>query len=79
MANHSIMTLSLRIKNLKIDKFDYFLSDIDFTIKTDIFRDVFSLIINQCELRRPKGTSGGHKLSASRPAQACGANLLLRS
>ena len=77
MTHHSVMTSSLCIKNnLKIDKFDYFSSGIDFNSKTDIFRDVISLIINQCEPRRQKGASGGHKVSASRAAQASEARLL---
>ena len=46
---------SLRIKNFKIDKFDYYLSDIDYHSRTDIFRDAISLIIHQCDSRRPKG------------------------
>ena len=49
--NVFVITSSLRIKNRKIDKFDDFSSDIDFNSKTDIFRDVISLIINQCEFR----------------------------
>ena len=36
-----------------------FSSDIDYHSKTDIFR-VICLIINQCEPRRPKASSGGH-------------------
>ena len=64
------MTSSLRIKNFKIDKFGDFSSEIGFNTKMDIFRDVISLIINQCDSRRPKGASGGHKVSASRAAQA---------
>ena len=75
MTNHSVMTSSLRIKNFKIDKFGDFSSDIDFNTKIDIFRDDISLIINQCDPRRPKGASGGHKMSASRAAQASEARL----
>ena len=41
MDHHSVITSLLRIKNLKIDKFDYFSSDLDFNSKTDIFRDAF--------------------------------------
>ena len=37
---------------LKIDKFCDFSSDIDYNSKTDIFRDVTSLINNQCEAGR---------------------------
>ena len=65
MTHHFVMTSSLRIKNFKIDKFGDFSSDIDFHSWTDIFRDAISLIINQCDPRRPKGASGGHKVSAS--------------
>ena len=75
MTHHSIMTSSIRIKNLKIDKFDDFSSNIDFNSKTDVFRDIIYLIINQCELRRPQGASGEHKVSASRAAQASEASL----
>ena len=77
MTHHSVMMLSLRIKNFKIDKFDDFSSDIDFNSKTDIFRDVISLIINQCDPRRPKGASCGHNVSASRAAQASEARLYI--
>ena len=59
---------SLLIKILKIDKFGDFSCDIDYSSRTDVFRDVISLIINQCDPRRPKGASGGHKVSASRAA-----------
>ena len=68
MTHHFVMTLSLRIKNFKIDKFGDFSSDIDYHSRTDIFRDAISLIINQCDPWRPKGASGGHKVSASRAA-----------
>ena len=57
-------------QKFKIDKFGDFSSDIDYNSRTDIFRDDISLIINQCDSRRPKGASGGHKVSASRAAQA---------
>ena len=67
------MTSSFLIKNLKIDKFDDFSSDIDFNSKTDIFRYVFSLIINQCDPRRPKGAS------ASRGAHASESRLYLEN
>ena len=46
MTHHSVMTSSLRIKILKIDKFGDFSSDIDFNTKMDIFRDAIPLIIN---------------------------------
>ena len=71
MSHHFVMTSSLRIKNIKIDKFGEFLSDIDYNSRTDIFRDAISLIINQCDHRRPKG------VSASRAAQASEARLSL--
>ena len=51
-------------QNFIIDKFGDFSSDIDFNTKIDIFKDVISLIINQCDLRRPKGASGGQFVSA---------------
>ena len=60
-----------------IDKFGDFSRDIDFDTKINIFRDVISLIINQCDPRRPKGASGGHKVSASRAAQASEARLYI--
>ena len=65
VTHHSVMTLSLRIKIFIIDKFGDFLSDIDFNTKIDIFKDVISLIINQCDPMRPKGASSGHFVSAS--------------
>ena len=77
MTHHFVMTSSLRIKNFKIDKFGDFSSGIDYKSRTDIFRDAISLIINQCDLRRPKGASGGHKVSASRAAQASEACLYI--
>ena len=70
ITHHSVMKSSLLIKILKIDKFGEFSYDIDYNSRTDVFRDVISLIINQCDPRRPKGSSGGHKVSPSRAAQA---------
>ena len=64
-------------QNFEIDKFGDFSCDIDYSSRTDIFRDDISLIINQCDSKRPKGASGGHKVSASRAAQASEARLLL--
>ena len=52
MTHHSVVTSSLRIKILKIDKFVDFSSEIDINYNitnTDIFSDVISLIINQCD------------------------------
>ena len=60
---------------LKIDKFGDFSCDIDYSSSTGVFRDVISLIINQCDPRRPQGASGGHFVSASRAAQASEARL----
>ena len=77
MTHHSVMTSSLRIHILKIDKFCDFSCDIDYNSRIDVFRDVISLIISQCVLKPPKGASGGHKVSASRVAQASGARLYL--
>ena len=70
MIHHFAMTSSLRFKNFKINNYGDFSSDIDFHSRTYIFRDAISLIINQCDFRRPKGASGGHKVSATRAAQA---------
>ena len=66
------MTSSLLIKILQIDKFGDFSCDIDYNSRTDVFSDVISLIINQCDPRRPKG------VSASRAAQASEARLYLQ-
>ena len=76
MTHHCVMTSSLLIKISKIDKFCDFSCDIVYyNSRTDVFRDVISLIINQCDPRRPKGASGGHFVSASRAAQASEARL----
>ena len=56
MTHHFVMTSSLRIKNFKIDKFGDFSSEIGFNTKMDIFRDVISLIINQCHLQATEGS-----------------------
>ena len=61
MTHHSVMTSSLRIKISKFGKFSYFSCEIHYNTKTDVFRDAISLIINQCDPRRPKGASGGHQ------------------
>ena len=78
MAHHSVMTSSLRIKNSIIDYFCDFSSDIDCNSRTYVFSDVIYLIINQCEPRRLQGVSGGHKVSASRAAQASEVRLLFK-
>ena len=77
MTHHFVMTSSLRIKNFKIDKFGDISSNIEYKSKTDIFRDANSLIINQYDPRRPMGASGGHKVSASRGAEASEARLFI--
>ena len=58
------------MSDLVMSKFDAFSSDIDFNSKTDIFRDVISLMINQYDPRIPNGASGVHKVSVSRAAKA---------
>ena len=75
LTHHFVMTSSLLIKNLKIDKFCDFSCDIEYNSRTDVFRNVISLIIHQCDPRRPKGASGGHKVSASCAVQASEARL----
>ena len=61
MTQYSVMTSSLRVKNSNIDKF----RDIDYNSKTDAFRDVIQLIINQCEptLRRIQSVRQRHSAS----------------
>ena len=56
MTHYFVMTSSLLIKILEIDKFGAFSSDIDFKTKMDIFRDDISLIINQCHLQATEGS-----------------------
>ena len=77
MTHHFVITSSLLIKILKIDKFGDFSCDIDYHSRTDVFRDVIHLTINQCDPRRSKGASSGHKVSASRAAQASEARLYI--
>ena len=52
MTHRSVMTLSLLIKNFDI--FSGFSSDIDYNSKTDVFRDVIYLVVNQCERKQAK-------------------------
>ena len=52
MTHHSVMTSSLPIKFKKIDKSCDFSCDIECNSRTDVFRDVFSLKINQCDPMR---------------------------
>ena len=52
MTHYPVMTSSLSIKILKIDKFGDISCDIDYNISTGVFRDVISLIINQCDPSR---------------------------
>ena len=75
MTHHFVMTSSLLINILKNDNFGDFSCDIDYNSRADVFRYVISLINNRCDPRRPKGASGGHKVSASRAAQASEARL----
>ena len=75
MTQHFVMTSSLRINILKIDKFGDFSCDIDYNSRTGVFMDVISLIINQCDIRHPQGASGGHKVFASRAAETSEARL----
>ena len=75
ITHYSVMTSSLRIKVLKNYKFGDFSCDIDYYGGTDLLRDVISFIINQCNPRRPKSDSGGHKVFASRAGQASEARL----
>ena len=56
MTHHFVMTSSLLIKILKIDKFGAFSCDIDYNSRTDVFRDAISLIINQCHLQATEGS-----------------------
>ena len=75
MTHHFVMTSSLLIKILKINKFGDFSCDIDYNSWTDVFRDVISLIFNQCNPRLPKGASGGHKVSTSKRSALVVTNL----
>ena len=52
MTHHFVMTSSLHIKILKIDKFDDFSFDIDFNSRAEVFIDAISLIIYQCDPKR---------------------------
>ena len=75
LTHRFVMTSSLLIKILKIDQFGDFSCDIDYNSRTDVSRDAISLVIIQCDPRRPKGASGGHRVSASRAAAASEARL----
>ena len=68
MTNHFVMTSSLHIKILKIDKFGDVSCDIDYNSRTDVFRDVISLIIDHCDPRHPKGPSVGQSVRQPRSA-----------
>ena len=70
MTHHSVMMSSLRIKILKIDKFGDFSCDIDYN-SGQTYLEIL------CDSRRPQGASGGHKVSASRVAEACEARLYI--
>ena len=71
MTHHFVMTSSLLIQILKIDKFGDFSCDIDYNSRTEVFIDVISLIINQGAQRAPPVDT----VSASRAAQASEARL----
>ena len=75
MTHHFVITSSLLIKIFLIDKFCDFSSDIDFNTKIDICSDVISLIIKQCDPRRPKGACGGHKVSTGGSLRSPGVTL----
>ena len=70
MTHHPVMTSSLPIKISKIDKFGDFSCNINYSSRTDVFRDVISLIIDQCGPRTQR-----RKMSASRAAHAYEARL----
>ena len=72
------MVTSLHIKFLKIDKFVDFSRDIDYISRTDVFRDVLSFIINQCDPRRPQGASGGHIIRQPRNASKRSALIIVK-
>ena len=52
ITHHFVMTLSLLIKILKIDKFCDFSCDIDYNSRTEVFRDVISHIFNHGDHRQ---------------------------
>ena len=56
MTHHSIMMSSLRIKIFRIDKFGDFSCDVDYSIMTDLFRDVIPLIIKDTALEKHRLT-----------------------
>ena len=66
MTHHFVITSSLLIKIFKIDKFGDFSSDIDYNSSTGVLRDVLSLIIHQCDPKRPQGASGEHSVRQPR-------------
>ena len=72
MTHHSVMTSSLGIKIFKINNFGDFSCDINYNSRTDGFRDVVSLTINQCDPRRPNGASGGYNVPQPRSASEAG-------
>ena len=78
MSHHFVMTSSLLIKILKMDKFGDFSSDIDFKTKMDILRDDISLIINQFY---PQATEGSLRrtLCVRQPRSASKRSALVNS
>ena len=77
MTHHFAMTSSLLIKILKIDKFGVFSSDIDFKTRWTYLEMIYPVQLTNVTSRRPKGASGGHKVSVSLAAQASEARLYL--
>ena len=70
MTRHSVMKSSLRFKIVKINKFGDFSCDIDYNSRTTYLEMLSPLLLI-------KVTSGAHKVSASRAAQASEARLSL--
>ena len=68
MTYHSVITSSLHIKILKIDKFGDFSCDIDYNSRTGVFRDAIPLVVNQYDPRRPQGAFRGHSVLQPRNA-----------
>ena len=65
MTHQYVMTLSLRFKNSKIDKFGDFSCDINMTVGQTYFEMLFLILLINGDHMRPQGASGGHKVSAS--------------
>ena len=77
MTHHSVMTSSLHIKILKIDKFGDF-SAISILALWQTYLEMLSPIyLINGDHRRPKGAYGGHKVFSSHAAQASEARLYI--